>query len=126
MDYMEIARKKTMEIEARVTSNKPEPVTPPPAEGRPIRLAAMEQRREALSDPPIKPGWVVAFRARSGLTEGGTVASATPSGSGWRFRLSCGVELSEHQILSVARVEGGRWLGAWTVAARGLSGEGAF
>lgn len=58
--------------------------------------------------------------------ESGTVAEAIPSGSGWRFRLSSGVELSEHQILSVARVESGRWLGAWTVAAHGLSGEGLF
>lgn len=76
--------------------------------------------------PPILPDWVVAYRGRSGLIESGTVASAAHSPSGWRFRLSSGVELSEHQVLSVGAVENGVWLGAWTVAAHGLSGEGLF
>lgn len=117
---MEIARKKTKEIEARAA--------PPDGEADRSRIEAseMERRRRALSESPIRPGWVVSFRGWSGLVEAGTIAEAIPSGSGWRFQLSSGVDLSEHQILSVARVESGRWLGAWTVAAHGLSGEGLF
>lgn len=75
-----------------------------------------------FAESPIRPGWVVSYRGASGQIQGGTVAEAVPSPHGWRFRLTSRVELSEQQVLSVARVEGGRWFGAWTVAAHGLSG----
>ena len=71
---------------------------------------------------PVRYGWVVAYRAQNGRIAGGTVTGARPRGSGWTFTLSNGVELSDLEILSVGAVEGGQWLGAWTVKRWGLTG----
>lgn len=81
---------------------------------------------EQADDSPIKPGWAVAFKGASGQILGGRVKTAHRQGGTWVFELEDGLRLPEGKILSVARVEGGKWLGAWSVREHGLSGEGLF
>lgn len=87
---------------------------------RPVDPSAADSEKMS---PPVLPDWVVAYRGRSGLIESGTVAEAVPSGTGWRFRLVSGIDLSESQILSVGEVEGGKLVGAWSVREHGLTGS---
>lgn len=74
--------------------------------------------------PPLLPGWVVAFRSATGQIQGGTVKAGHRQGGAWVFQLENGTALPEGKILSVAKVEGGRWLGAWSVHYFGLDGSG--
>lgn len=85
-----------------------------------------EQRRDIPVDSPLKPGWVVSYRGATGQIRGGTVKAGRRHGGVWAFELEDGTTLPEGQILSVARVEGGRWLAAWTVKDWGLDGTRLF
>lgn len=76
---------------------------------------------------PIKPGWCVAYRQhRDAKIEGGRVRSARREGSAWTFTLENGEVIHEKKVTSVAMIEGGKWMGAWSVREHGLSGEGLF
>lgn len=76
--------------------------------------------------PPILPGWVVSYRGSTGQIRGGTVKAGRRHGGVWAFELEDGTAIPEGQILSVARVEGGRWLAAWAVKDWGLDGARLF
>jgi hypothetical protein len=79
-----------------------------------------------MMNPPIPPGWVVSYRGSTGQIMGGTVKAGRRHGGVWVFDLEDGTALPDGQILSVARVEGGRWLAAWTVKDWGLDGARLF
>lgn len=71
---------------------------------------------------PLKPGWAVAFKGATGQIQGGRVKTTHKQRGTWVFELEDGLRLPEGKILSVARVEGGVWMGAWSVKEHGLSG----
>lgn len=75
---------------------------------------------EQADDSPIKPGWVVAFLGTTGQIQGGRVKTAQRQGSIWIFTLEDGQRLPEGKIRSVARVEGGVGMAAWSVKEHGL------
>lgn len=79
---------------------------------------------EQADDSPIKPGWAVAFLGTTGQIQGGRVKTAQRQGSIWIFTLEDGQRLPEGKIRSVAMIEGGKWMGAWSVREHGLTGKG--
>lgn len=87
-----------------------------------------------VPDPPICPGWLIAYRGPEGQLLGGaedlpagTVTEAEYLGTGWRFRVATGTWVSLRAIRSVAKTDGhGKVVAAWEVRAHGFDGnEGA-
>lgn len=70
--------------------------------------------------PPIRPGWVVAYRGKDGRIDGGTVKECKAISGGWAFTLGDGRQLRDREVLSVGQIEQGQWLKAWTVRDWGL------
>jgi hypothetical protein len=73
--------------------------------------------------PPLRPGWVVAFKDKHGRIDGGTVRGCSSVSGGWSITLSDGRTFRDREILSVGRIENGQWLASWTVKVWGLDGD---
>jgi hypothetical protein len=100
------------------------------------KLPTQEADRRCAVDsealvPPIRTGWLVAYRhAQGGLVggcddrENGTVRQCEWGGKFWTVVLTNGQRLPLRLILSVAKMDAeGRMLAAWTVRAHGYDGE---
>lgn len=125
MSYLEFVKRKEKELGLDRKAEPVKPIDHPCDKPEPVFLS--KPLRGPLEAPPIRPGWVVAYRGRSGLIEGSAVVSAISGGDcGWTFTLSNGIKLHDTEILSVGAVENGRWLGAWTVRDWGLDGKKLF
>jgi hypothetical protein len=86
-----------------------------------------------LPEPPLKVGWLVAYKDRQGRLRGGceereagTVQTCEWNGAGWVVTLPNGDRLPLSKIVSVAKTDPqGRILSAWTVREHGFNGEGS-
>lgn len=89
-----------------------------------------ERRTESIPDSPILPGWLIAWRDRSGRfcggcddRERGIVKTAAWGPTGWTFTVRNGEAVPLHAIVAVARTdEVGHVLGAWLVRECGPDG----
>ncbi len=83
-----------------------------------------------IPDPPICPGWLIAYRAADGHLAGGvfdrvagTVTEAEYGPAGWRFRVKNGMWVPMVLIRSVAKTDlAGQVVAAWEVGAHGPDG----
>ncbi|BCA55312.1 hypothetical protein W02_24520 [Nitrospira sp. KM1] len=82
---------------------------------------------------PLRPGWLVAYRDRTGKLRGGfeeraagTIQECRWEGNGWVVDLTNGESLPASIIQAVGRVNAeGRIIAAWSVRHHGLDGEGS-
>ena len=87
-----------------------------------------------LPIPPLKRGWLVAYRDELGRLRGGCderdlgmVWSCQWDGSAWMILLLNGVTLPLRSVVSVAKVNGrGDVIAGWEVKACGYDGEGGI
>lgn len=83
-----------------------------------------------VPDPPISPGWLVAYRVADGHLVGGafdrsagTVTQAEYGALGWRVQVADGTWVPMAAIRSVAKTDPhGQVVAAWEVRAHGLDG----
>jgi len=83
-----------------------------------------------IPDPPICPGWLIAYRAADGHLAGGvidrvagTVTEAEYGPAGWRFRVKNGMWVPMVLIRSVAKTDlAGQVVAAWEVGTHGPDG----
>ena len=83
-----------------------------------------------VPEPPICPGWLIAYRAVDGHLVGGevdrlagTVTQAEYRPPGWRFQVANGAWVPMAAIRSVAKTDPhGQVVAAWEVRAHGLDG----
>lgn len=95
-----------------------------PHEGETVKVAP--------PTPPLRPGWLVAYRDRRGTLCGGcddrthgTVQACRWDEKGWTVQLTDGQRLPLSIIRSVGRTEStGQIVAAWTVREHGYDGEG--
>jgi hypothetical protein len=110
--------------------------------GRPVRFSEEDGRkllarapgkvRCVTPKPPLRAGWLVAYRDSDGRLRGGcddrqagTVATCQWDGVGWTIQLTSGEHLRLSRIASVAKTDSaGNILAAWTVREHGFNGEG--
>ena len=82
--------------------------------------------------PPIRPGWLVAYRDQRGALCGGcddrqhgTVQECRWKVEGWTVHLTDGQQLPLTNIRSVSKTDdAGKVVAAWTVREHGYDGEG--
>ncbi len=88
--------------------------------------------RRVLPIPPLRPGWLIAYRDRQGLLHGGcddrnhgTVHECHWTGTTWMIALTNGESLPLGRIVSVGKTDAmGKVVAAWTVKQHGYDGEG--
>jgi len=126
-------------LDGRVIELEPGAIFTATAEQAARLLERAQGKLQALTlppDPPVEPlqpGWLVAYRDRTGRLAGGaddrahgTVAGCTWDGSAWTVTLTDGQRLRLAAVLSVAKTdEAGQVLAAWSVRQHGYDGEGA-
>ncbi len=107
------------------------------SEGFPNTDAAMKCETKCegpltLPEPPLQPGWLVAYRDRQGRLRGGcdereagTVHTCEWDGTGWTIRLTNGDALPLRLVVSVGKTDAtGKTLAIWATRAHGYDGEG--
>lgn len=115
MGYLDIARKLTEELKKKGS---------PPKDGQQVEPEVIDLGESTTTIvSPILPGWTVAYRGSDGRIKGGTVKEASFKGDQWSFTLTEGGALRDNQILSVAEIKDGEWMGSWTVRDWGLDGN---
>lgn len=109
------------------------PVRFPDADGRKLLARAPGKVHCVMPEPPLQPGWLVAYRGPQGRLRGGcderdagTVVACEWNGTFWTVGLTNGETIPLQRITSVAKTDGaGKILAAWDVRAHGHDGEGA-
>src|SRR6185295_15603371 len=92
----------------------------------------IEVSAEITPNPPLQPGWLVAYRDRQGVLCGGcddrqhgTVQACQWDGNGWTLWLTDGKRMPLSFIRSVGQTDDtGQIVAAWTVREHGYGGEG--
>jgi hypothetical protein len=92
---------------------------------------ARPETSAALPVPPIRPGWLITYRASDGRLQGGdfdrahaAVAVSIYGDHGWTFTLTDGKTVPMQAIRGVAKKAcDGRIVAGWTVREHGLEGE---
>jgi len=99
-----------------------ERVSLPPSTARPQPIRPVE--------PPLQPGWIVAYRDwENGLCGGweaadkGVVSSCQWDGHGWMVTVVSGERFPLRAVVSVGKVVDGRLVAAWTTREHGYDGE---
>jgi len=93
----------------------------------------IEVSAEITPNPPLQPGWLVAYRDRQGVLCGGcddrqhgTVQACQWDGNGWTLWLTDGQRMPLSMIRSVGQTDDtGQIVAAWTVREHGYDGEGS-
>jgi hypothetical protein len=86
---------------------------------------------ESIPLPPLCPGWLVAYRDRTGCLRGGceerdagTVETCRWDGSAWTVCLANGETVPLRRVVSVGKIDAdGRLVAAWQVRAHGIDGN---
>ena len=119
------------ELQAMI-SEVSDPLTSPPAP-EPIAAALCPSLVATPRPiPPIRPGWLVAYRDQRGALRGGcddrqrgTVEACRWDGNGWTLCLTDGQEMPLSIVRSVGQTDdAGQIVAAWTVREHGYDGEG--
>ena len=119
------------ELQAMI-SEVSDPLTSPPAP-EPVAAALCPSLVETPRPiPPIRPGWLVAYRDRQWVLCGGcddrqhgTVQECQWGGGSWTVHLTDGQRLPLTRMCSVGKTDcEGKLVAAWTVREHGYDGEG--
>ncbi|MGQ0557885.1 MAG: hypothetical protein ACT4PN_18295 [Nitrospiraceae bacterium] len=78
------------------------------------------QSRQASAEPPLQPGWIIAYRDRRNRLQDGMVSRCELTGRAWTVLLANGTTLPLKWVTSVG-VPGGA---AWDVKRHGFNGNG--
>jgi hypothetical protein len=81
---------------------------------------------QAPPEPPLQPGWIIAYRDRRKQLLDGIVSRCDRTGNAWMVQLTNGTAIPLKWVTSVGRTDGeGRVLAAWTVREHSHTGESA-
>ena len=83
------------------------------------------QSRQASPEPPLRPGWMIAYRDQRNRLQDGTVEHCALTLRGWSVHLTTGQTIPLPWVRSVRKTDAeGKVIAAWDTRAHGYDGEG--